>query len=73
MLGLLSLILGFKIIPQGNPIARWHICQGAINAISFSPDGAYLATVGRDGNFLCPRMRIYSFLRERFSCWSSSI
>ncbi|XP_073013072.1 uncharacterized protein [Typha latifolia] len=32
-----------------NPIARWHICQGSINSISFSADGAYLATVGRDG------------------------
>ncbi|AQK58598.1 Transducin/WD40 repeat-like superfamily protein [Zea mays] len=48
---------------KGNPIARWHICQGAINGISFSPDGAYLATVGRDGKFLCPRMRIDSFVR----------
>lgn len=34
---------------QSNPIARWHICQGSINSIVFSTDGAYLATVGRDG------------------------
>jgi WD40 repeat protein len=36
---------------QSNPVARWHICQGSINAISFSPDGAYMATVGRDGTY----------------------
>ena len=34
---------------QSNPLARWHICQGSINSIAFSTDGAYLATVGRDG------------------------
>lgn len=34
---------------QSNPIARWHFCQGSINSIAFSTDGAYLATVGRDG------------------------
>ncbi|KAF3783134.1 UBP9-binding protein [Nymphaea thermarum] len=33
---------------QSNPIARWHICQGSINSISFSADGSFLATVGRD-------------------------
>ncbi|RXH83687.1 hypothetical protein DVH24_005940 [Malus domestica] len=27
----------------------WHICQGAINSIVYSEDGANLATVGRDG------------------------
>lgn len=32
-----------------NPIARWHICHGSINSIAFSTDGAYIATVGRDG------------------------
>ncbi|PIN23377.1 hypothetical protein CDL12_03908 [Handroanthus impetiginosus] len=32
-----------------NPVARWHICQGSINSIAFSADGAYIATVGRDG------------------------
>lgn len=37
---------------QSNPIARWHICQGSINSLAFSSDGAYLATVGRDGIFL---------------------
>lgn len=35
-----------------NPIARWHICQGSINNVSFSADGSLLATVGRDGIFL---------------------
>ena len=73
MLRLLWFILRFKITLQGNPIARWHICPGAINGISFSPDGAYLATVGRDGKFLCPRMRIDSFVQKRFSCWKSCI
>lgn len=37
---------------QSNPIARWHICQSSINGIAFSTDGAYLATVGRDGILL---------------------
>lgn len=37
------------MLVQSNPIARWHICQGSINSIAFSTDGAYLATVGRDG------------------------
>ncbi|MFS7907391.1 putative transcription factor WD40-like family [Helianthus anomalus] len=37
---------------KSNPIARWHICQGPINAIAFSADGRYLATVGRDGIYL---------------------
>lgn len=32
-----------------NPIARWHICEGSVNSIAFSRDGAYIATVGRDG------------------------
>ena len=34
---------------QSNPIARWHICPGSINSVAFSTDGAYIATVGRDG------------------------
>jgi len=45
---------------KSNPIARWHICQGSINAISFSPDGAYLATVGRDGY-----LRVFDFSKEQ--------
>uniref|UniRef100_A0A0D9XPM1 Uncharacterized protein n=1 Tax=Leersia perrieri TaxID=77586 RepID=A0A0D9XPM1_9ORYZ len=45
---------------KSNPVARWHICQGAVNAISFSPDGAYLATVGRDGY-----LRVFDFAREQ--------
>ncbi|KAK3139438.1 hypothetical protein QOZ80_5AG0383210 [Eleusine coracana subsp. coracana] len=43
-----------------NPVGRWHICQGSINAISFSPDGAYLATVGRDGY-----LRVFDFSKEQ--------
>ncbi|TVU26488.1 hypothetical protein EJB05_29037, partial [Eragrostis curvula] len=46
-----QLLISHAKSSKGNPIARWHICQGAINAISFSPDGAYLATVGRDVSF----------------------
>ncbi|KAF6173777.1 hypothetical protein GIB67_041752 [Kingdonia uniflora] len=38
---------------KSNPIARWHICQGAINGASFSADGTYMATVGRD---VCSRI-----------------
>uniref|UniRef100_A0A0E0MD24 Uncharacterized protein n=1 Tax=Oryza punctata TaxID=4537 RepID=A0A0E0MD24_ORYPU len=45
---------------KSNPVARWHICQGAINAISFSPDGTYLATVGRDGY-----LRVFDFAKEQ--------
>ncbi|CAM0874659.1 unnamed protein product [Alopecurus aequalis] len=45
---------------RSNPTARWHICQGAINAISFSPDGAYMATVGRDGY-----LRVFDFAKEQ--------
>uniref|UniRef100_A0A0E0J7D4 Uncharacterized protein n=1 Tax=Oryza nivara TaxID=4536 RepID=A0A0E0J7D4_ORYNI len=45
---------------KSNPIARWHVCQGSINAISFSPDGAYLATVGRDGY-----LRVFDFSKEQ--------
>ncbi|ONM33864.1 Transducin/WD40 repeat-like superfamily protein [Zea mays] len=45
---------------KSNPVARWHICQGSINAISFSPDGAYLATVGRDGY-----LRVFDFSKEQ--------
>lgn len=44
---------------QSNPIARWHICQGSINNISFSADGVYMATGGRDGmsfTHCCPRV-----------------
>ncbi|KAM0882168.1 hypothetical protein ACQ4PT_032461 [Festuca glaucescens] len=45
---------------KSNPIARWHVCDGSINAISFSPDGAYLATVGRDGY-----LRVFDFSKEQ--------
>ncbi|KAJ3701723.1 hypothetical protein LUZ61_005428 [Rhynchospora tenuis] len=45
---------------KSNPTARWHICQGSINCISFSADGAYLATVGRDGY-----LRVFDFAKEQ--------
>nr|GEY48775.1 dystrophia myotonica WD repeat-containing protein [Tanacetum cinerariifolium] len=50
-----------------NPIARWHICQGPINAISFSADGRHLATVGRDGY-----LRVFDFLNEQLICGGKS-
>ncbi|XP_009774946.1 putative catabolite repression protein creC [Nicotiana tabacum] len=43
-----------------NPIARWHICQGSINSVAFSTDGAYIATVGRDGY-----LRIFDYKNEQ--------
>ncbi|KAJ0670947.1 putative transcription factor WD40-like family [Helianthus annuus] len=50
-----------------NPIARWHICQGSINNIAFSSDGAYLATVGRDGY-----LRVFDFKTEQLVCGGKS-
>ncbi|XP_023733237.1 probable catabolite repression protein creC [Lactuca sativa] len=52
---------------KSNPIARWHICQGPINAISFSADGRHLATAGRDGY-----LRVFDFLNERLICGGKS-
>nr|KJB36616.1 hypothetical protein B456_006G167400 [Gossypium raimondii] len=46
-----------------NPIARWHVCQGSINSIAFSFDGAYLATVGRDGY-----LRVFDYPKEQLVC-----
>jgi WD40 repeat protein len=48
---------------KSNPVARWHIGQGAINSIAFSNDGAYLATVGRDGY-----LRIFDFSTQKLVC-----
>ncbi|KAL3536282.1 hypothetical protein ACH5RR_004743 [Cinchona calisaya] len=50
-----------------NPIARWHICQGPINSISFSADGAYVATVGRDGY-----LRVFDYKNEQLICGGKS-
>ncbi|XP_054819100.1 uncharacterized protein LOC129318392 isoform X2 [Prosopis cineraria] len=52
---------------KSNPFARWHICQGSINSISFSNDGAYLATVGRDGY-----LRVFDFPKEQLVCGGKS-
>ncbi|KAK9068651.1 hypothetical protein SSX86_012766 [Deinandra increscens subsp. villosa] len=52
---------------KSNPIARWHICQGPINAIAFSADGRHLATVGRDGY-----LRVFDFLNEQLICGGKS-
>ncbi|KAK1270385.1 hypothetical protein QJS04_geneDACA014103 [Acorus gramineus] len=48
---------------RSNPIARWHICQGSINCIAFSTDGAHLATVGRDGY-----LRVFDYSKEQLIC-----
>ncbi|CAH1441980.1 unnamed protein product [Lactuca virosa] len=50
-----------------NPIARWHICQGSINSIAFSSDGAYIAIVGRDGY-----LRVFDFKTEQLICGGKS-
>ncbi|KAL3628528.1 hypothetical protein CASFOL_027574 [Castilleja foliolosa] len=50
-----------------NPVARWHVCQGSINGIAFSADGAYLATVGRDGY-----LRVFDFKTEQLICGGKS-
>eukprot|EP01018_Ginkgo_biloba_P011574 Gb_01349 [translate_table: standard] len=52
---------------KSNPIARWHICQGSVNSISFSVDGGFLATVGRDGY-----LRIFDFTKEQLICGGKS-
>ncbi|KAK9058578.1 hypothetical protein SSX86_023420 [Deinandra increscens subsp. villosa] len=52
---------------KSNPIARWHICQGPINAIAFSADGRYLATAGRDGY-----LRVFDYLNEQLICGGKS-
>ncbi|KAL4605398.1 hypothetical protein ACB092_09G025500 [Castanea dentata] len=52
---------------KSNPLARWHICQGSINSIAFSTDGAYLATVGRDGY-----LRVFDYYKEQLVCGGKS-
>ncbi|CAA0830468.1 Transducin/WD40 repeat-like superfamily protein [Striga hermonthica] len=50
-----------------NPVSRWHVCQGSINGIAFSADGAYLATVGRDGY-----LRVFDYRNEQLICGGKS-
>lgn len=52
---------------KSNPLARWHICQGAINSLAFSADGLFLATVGRDGY-----LRIFEYKIEQLICGGKS-
>ncbi|KAJ6815283.1 putative catabolite repression protein creC [Iris pallida] len=52
---------------KSNPVARWHICQGSVNNISFSTDGTYLATVGRDGY-----LRVFDYSKEQLICGGKS-
>ncbi|XP_071910520.1 uncharacterized protein [Coffea arabica] len=58
---------GNLYVYEKNPIARWHICQGSINSISFSADGAYIATVGRDGY-----LRVFDYKNEQLICGGKS-
>ncbi|XP_021831103.1 WD repeat-containing protein 20-like isoform X2 [Prunus avium] len=48
------------VYEKSNPISRWHICQGSVNSIAYSPDGTYLATVGRDGY-----LRVFDYSKEQ--------
>ncbi|ONI00633.1 hypothetical protein PRUPE_6G099500 [Prunus persica] len=48
------------VYEKNNPISRWHICQGSVNSIAYSPDGTYLATVGRDGY-----LRVFDYSKEQ--------
>ncbi|KAG6744099.1 hypothetical protein POTOM_052808 [Populus tomentosa] len=59
--------IGFMDAVVSNPIARWHICQGSINGIAFSNEGAYLATVGRDGY-----LRVFDYSKEQLICGGKS-
>jgi len=43
-----------------NPISRWHISASAVNDLSFSPNGEYLATVSQDGY-----LRVFDFKAEK--------
>lgn len=52
---------------KSNPIARWHICQGSVNSITFSAEGTYLATVGRDGY-----LRVFDYSKEQLICGGKS-
>ncbi|KAL8140455.1 hypothetical protein V2J09_006476 [Rumex salicifolius] len=50
-----------------NPFARWHLCLGSINSISFSANGTYLAAVGRDGY-----LRVFDYQKEQLICGGKS-
>ncbi|TQD71447.1 hypothetical protein C1H46_043022 [Malus baccata] len=52
---------------KSNPFVRWHIGQGYVNSIAFSTDGAYLATVGRDGY-----LRVFDYSKEQLICGGKS-
>ncbi|PPR99757.1 hypothetical protein GOBAR_AA20902 [Gossypium barbadense] len=63
---------------KSNPIARWHVCQGSINSIAFSHDGAYLATVGRDAVAVLvlhgfpEYLRVFDYSKEQLVCGGKS-
>ncbi|THU55672.1 hypothetical protein C4D60_Mb11t09030 [Musa balbisiana] len=47
---------------KSNPVARWHVCHGSVNSISFSVNGTYMATVTRDGY-----LRVFDFSKEQLA------
>ncbi|KAL0409901.1 UNVERIFIED_CONTAM: putative catabolite repression protein creC [Sesamum latifolium] len=62
-----TLVIGWEGYKLMNPVARWHICHGSINGIAFSADGAYIATVGRDGY-----LRVFDYKNEQLICGGKS-
>ncbi|OQS04266.1 WD repeat-containing protein 20 [Thraustotheca clavata] len=51
-----------------NPILHWKLSNEAIYDVSFSPDGKYLAAVGRDGNLVV----VQYHLQRKIALMSSS-
>ncbi|XP_064945795.1 probable catabolite repression protein creC isoform X4 [Musa acuminata AAA Group] len=50
------------VYEKSNPVARWHVCHGSVNSISFSVNGTYMATVTRDGY-----LRVFDFSKEQLA------
>ncbi|XP_064945799.1 uncharacterized protein LOC135627953 isoform X8 [Musa acuminata AAA Group] len=50
------------VMLMSNPVARWHVCHGSVNSISFSVNGTYMATVTRDGY-----LRVFDFSKEQLA------
>eukprot|EP01113_Clastostelium_recurvatum_P050481 TRINITY_DN9571_c0_g1_i5.p1 TRINITY_DN9571_c0_g1~~TRINITY_DN9571_c0_g1_i5.p1 ORF type:complete len:427 (+),score=84.10 TRINITY_DN9571_c0_g1_i5:3-1283(+) len=45
---------------KNNPVSKWYVSDKALTALSFSPDGTYLAVAGQDGY-----LRVFDFAEER--------